>query len=122
MLAREAAQRDGAFEALFCTDEGDVCEGTFSNVFAWRRGAVVTPGVERGCLPGIQRAHILAELAQLGVPVRVGAPRALRAGARGEVFLSNTTGRVIPVVEVRGLRSGIARVPPERSRRDCASA
>ncbi len=107
VLAREAAQREGAFEALFCTEHGDVCEGTLSNVFAVIGGVVVTPSVERGCLPGIQRGHILAELEQAGIPVRVDRIEPADLAHAGEVFLSNTTGRVIPVLEVRGVVAGL---------------
>ena len=34
VLAREAAAAAGAWEALMCTEEGDVVEGTISNLFA----------------------------------------------------------------------------------------
>jgi branched-subunit amino acid aminotransferase/4-amino-4-deoxychorismate lyase len=107
VLSREAAQREGAFEALFCTDQGDVCEGTVSNVFAELDGVVVTPSVERGCLPGIQRGHILAELERLGTPARVDRLEVSDLARASEIFLSNTTGRVIPVLEVRGVVSGL---------------
>jgi branched-chain amino acid aminotransferase len=103
VLAREAAQREGAFEALFCTDDGDVSEGTISNVFAEIRGVIVTPGVDRGCLPGIQRGHILGELERSGAAVRVDRLELTDLAHASEVFLSNTTGRVIPVIEVRGV-------------------
>lgn len=107
VLAREAALREGAFEALLCTDEGDVCEGTLSNVFARVDGVTVTPGVERGCLPGIQRGHVLAELESMHEPARVGRLELHDLSRASEVFLTNTTGRVIPVVEVRGVAAGL---------------
>ncbi len=108
VLAREAAQREGAFEALFCTEDGDVCEGTLSNVFAEVGGVIVTPAVERGCLPGIQRGHVLAELERMSRAAHVDRLEIKDLARASEVFLSNTTGRVIPVLEVRGI---VARLP-----------
>ena len=107
VLAREAAVRAGAFEALLMNDEGDVSEGTFSNVFAAVGGAIVTPPVERGCLAGIVRGEILDELARARIAHREERLEVDALAAASEVFLSNTTGRVIPVVEVAGVRSGL---------------
>ena len=102
-LARESALATGAFEALLCTNEGDVSEGTQSNVFAEVDGRVVTPGLDRGALAGVMRAIVLAELESAGrhpVESRLELADLARAS---EVFLTNTTGRVIPLVEVRGV-------------------
>ncbi|MAE28061.1 MAG: aminotransferase class IV [Planctomycetota bacterium] len=117
VLAREAAAAQGAWEALLCTEEGDVVEGTISNLFAvlplaGGETALVTPALGRGCLGGIVRGRLLAALAG----GREGLPRALQelavreqrlepedlARAR-EIMLTNTTGGVIPVREILGL-------------------
>ncbi len=110
VLAREEAQRQGAYEALFLTDADDVLEGTISNVFAVIDGALWTPALERGCLAGTCRGRILADLARepaaLGgreLPVHVGRIERARLGGASEVFLTNTTGGVLPVVLVRGV-------------------
>lgn len=110
VLAREEAQRRGAWEALFLSDEGDVLEGTISNVFAVVDGALVTPSVERGCLPGTARARILEELAReplrpdgRALPVREGRLERDELARASEVFLTNTTGGALPVVRVQGV-------------------
>ena len=107
VLLRERAQREGAFEALLCTREGDVCEGTLSNVWAVVDGIVRTPSTERGCLAGVMRGLILEALAQEEVPQQVGRLEVEELGRASEIFLSNTTGRALPVVEVLGLVSGL---------------
>ena len=107
VLLREAALRSGAFEALLCTREGDVCEGTLSNVWAVVDGVLVTPATERGCLPGVMRGLILEGLRESGIAHREGRLESAALARASEVFLSNTTGRALPVVEVRGLVAGL---------------
>jgi branched-subunit amino acid aminotransferase/4-amino-4-deoxychorismate lyase len=107
VLLRERAQRAGAFEALLCTREGDVCEGTLSNVWAVVDGSLCTPSTERGCLPGVMRGLILEALAQEKLPHQVRRLELEELGRASEIFLSNTTGRALPVVEVLGLVAGL---------------
>ena len=102
VLLRERAQRAGAFEALLCTREGDVCEGTLSNVWAVVDGRLRTPSTERGCLPGVMRGLILESL-----EARAGRLEVEELARASEIFLSNTTGRAIPVLEVQGLVRGL---------------
>lgn len=106
-LAREAALAAGAFEALLCTDEGDVCEGTQSNVFARIDGRVVTPSLARGALAGVMRGVVLSELRVGGCAVEETKLDPEDLARASEVFLTNTTGRAIPVLEVRGLVAGL---------------
>jgi branched-subunit amino acid aminotransferase/4-amino-4-deoxychorismate lyase len=112
--AREEAQAQGAFEALFVSDEGDVLEGTISNVFCVVDGVLLTPAVERGCLPGTSRGRLLAlleheplVLSGREVRVEVGLLDVSALERASEVFLTNTTGGVIPVIEVRGVRDAL---------------
>jgi len=107
VLLRERALAQGAFEALMCTREADVCEGTLSNVWAVVDGVLWTPSTERGCLPGVMRGLILEALSEAGVAHEVGRLEVAELARASEVFLSNTTGRALPVVEVLGLVAGL---------------
>jgi len=107
VLLRERALAAGAFEALMCTREGDVCEGTLSNVWAVVDGVVRTPSTERGCLAGVMRGLILEGLEVQKVAHTVGRLESADLARASEIFLSNTTGRALPVVEVQGLVSGL---------------
>jgi branched-subunit amino acid aminotransferase/4-amino-4-deoxychorismate lyase len=107
-LAREAALASGAYEALLCTHEGDVCEGTQSNVFARIDGRVVTPSLDRGPLAGVMRGEVLAILRASGREVREARLDPFDLARASEVLLTNTTGRAIPVLEVRGV---VSRLP-----------
>ncbi len=109
-LAREEARAAGAWDALLPTTEGDFAEASVANLFAVVDGALVTPPLQRGCLPGVMRALVLEALgrdrqALAGLVERVAEERLERpALARAdEVFLTNTTGRVVGVREVRGV-------------------
>jgi len=107
VLLRERALAAGALEALMCTREGDVCEGTLSNVWAVVDGVVRTPSTERGCLAGVMRGLILEGLEAQRVAHAVGRLEPEDLARASEIFLSNTTGRALPVVEVQGLVSGL---------------
>ena len=107
VLARERANAHGAYEALLCTAEGDVCEGTISNVFAVVDGGLITPAVDRGCLPGVMRGVLLSVASELALDVRCGRVEVADLARASEIFLSNTTGRVLPVVEVQGVVRGL---------------
>ena len=113
VLAREAGLAQGAWEVLFATTEGDLSEGTITNLFAAVPGPggarLVTPAEERGCLAGIVRNQVIADLQRepllVGgktIPIVVGRLHDEDLGSASELFLTNTTRRVIPVREVLG--------------------
>lgn len=59
ILARQEAARRGADDALLLNAQGFIVEATAANLFLWRDGALVTPPVRDGALPGIARGLIL---------------------------------------------------------------
>lgn len=85
VVALARAHAAGASEALFANTQGQLCEGTGSNVFVVIGGRLLTPPLESGCLAGITRALVAdwagAEEAEL--------PLGALAEA-GEVFLTST--------------------------------
>jgi para-aminobenzoate synthetase/4-amino-4-deoxychorismate lyase len=56
--AREATD---AFEVVFTDSEGFVTEGSMSNVFVERNGALATPPLSRGLQAGVLRAKLIDE-------------------------------------------------------------
>jgi branched-subunit amino acid aminotransferase/4-amino-4-deoxychorismate lyase len=50
----------GADEVVFLNERDEVCEGARTNIFVARDGALVTPPVSCGLLPGVLRANLLA--------------------------------------------------------------
>ena len=45
---------------VFLNERDEVCEGARTNIFVERDGALVTPPVSCGLLPGVFRANLLA--------------------------------------------------------------
>lgn len=53
------SEQPEVFDLLFLNQHGALCEGSRSNVYVQRRGVWLTPPVDSGCLPGVQRADLL---------------------------------------------------------------
>ena len=99
VLMRERAHAKGLADYLFLSIDGRVLEGTVSNVFAVRKGALLTPALE-GILPGVTRGVVVKIAKAMKVPleeVRL-EPRDLERA--DEVFLTNALIEVLPVCRV----------------------
>lgn len=111
-LAREAARRQGADEALLLNTLGEVAECSASNVFIVSNGKLCTPALDSGALPGVTRAAVLELAAGVGIEVleetvEVGALR----GAE-ECFLTNSVIEVMPLTHLDGKPIGDGRPGP----------
>lgn len=109
VVALAAAARVGADEALVANTQGELCEGTGSNVFLERDGELLTPPLSSGCLAGITRELLLEWGQEAGIPIREAEPGELRftdldAVASGEahLVLSGSVRNVVSVVELDG--------------------
>jgi aminodeoxychorismate lyase len=70
ILARAEADAAGADEALLLNTDGFVVEGASSNLFWIERGAICTPPLASGVLPGVTRAVVLELCRTLAVETR----------------------------------------------------
>ncbi|MHA7878279.1 MAG: aminodeoxychorismate lyase [Saccharospirillum sp.] len=61
VLARQDARRQQADEALLCLPNGEVVEGTMSNIYLQVEGRWVTPDLHSAGVDGIIRRRLLAE-------------------------------------------------------------
>jgi len=106
LVARELAAAVGADEAVRLGADGDVVECATSNVFIVVGGAVATPPIDGGILPGITRARVLAACTAVGIAAREErlAPPALYAA--DEIFVTSAVRGVVPVTRL----DGVARV------------
>lgn len=98
---REARAR-GAYECVMLNSEGWLTEGSTSNIFIVRGGAVRTPALVHGLLPGITRGRVM-ELAETeghaAAEAHLGPDDLHRAE---EAFLTSSLRGVMPVVRVDG--------------------
>jgi len=100
VLARREAAARGAHEAVFLDADGNLTEGTASNLFLVCGGVIRTAPVPSGALPGITREAIL-ELARREAMTVSEATMPLSALTDAdEAFLSNTSWEVLPVIAV----------------------
>jgi len=99
VLANQAAQEAGAYEALQVRD-GFVTEGSHSSVAAVVDGTVTLPPITNYTLPSITRKTTLELCEALNVPVEE-TPVAVDAlPTADELFLMGTTTGVMPIVQV----------------------
>ena len=101
VLARMAAQRADAYEAILVRD-GEVTEGAASNVFAVFDGTVVTPPEGSQMLSGITRELVIEQLAARGKPVEVRTLLATELERADEIWLTSSTRAIVPVIRLDG--------------------
>ncbi len=95
----------GCQEAILHRD-GQVTEGSSTNVFIVNNGQLITHPADHFILRGITR-DVIIELAQeLGIPVREKTFSAEELFRADEVFLSSTTLEVTPVVSIDSRKVG----------------
>ncbi|MEO1244012.1 MAG: aminotransferase class IV [Pseudomonadota bacterium] len=90
ILARNEALGAGADEAVMLNSKDRVACASSANIFVIDdQGAVQTPSVEEGALPGIVRGVLLRALGRIDVEMRE-APLDVQALHGGHVFLTNS--------------------------------
>lgn len=99
LLALDEARRAGADEPLFYNTRGEVCETATANVFLVKDGAIFTPPLTSGCLPGTMRQRVMRE-ANVKEVVLTDSDVA----SADEVFLTSAIRGVVPVTEIDGRR------------------
>ena len=100
VVAMLDAQRHGASDALFLDTEGHCSETTGSNLFIGTGGALWTPPVSCGALPGVTRAVMIELAAALAIPCLerpFGLDDLFRAD---EAFVTNAARGMTPVAAV----------------------
>lgn len=106
LFAKQEAADRGYDDALFLNTEDYLAEGSTSNLFLVRDGRVLTPHLDCGILPGITREAVLELCSSLGIDREEGFYRLADLHGADEVFLTMTTGELIPVAEVDGVSIG----------------
>jgi branched-chain amino acid aminotransferase len=111
-LAMQAALRQGAFEGVMRNYRGELSECTTANLFVVRGGAVLTPPLQAGLLPGITR-EVVFEIGRAGgVAVREETLLDDDLFGADEAFLTSTTRELVPIVMVGDRAIGSGRPGP----------
>ncbi len=99
-FAYEEAKAFGYDEAVFVDNLNHMIEGTRTNVFIVKNGAVYTPSLDCGILPGITRKFVIESGREAGIIVKeklISYDEFLYAD---EIFLTNSLNGIIKVKKV----------------------
>lgn len=102
LLERFEAEAAPAVPVLV-DDDGSVLEGSRSNLFGVRDGAVITPPTDGRILPGVARARAIEVARAVGIEVVERALNADDLAAADEVFMTGGVRGVEPVGRGEGL-------------------
>jgi D-alanine transaminase len=102
VLALQAAKEAGCIEALLCSDDGIVSEGTHTSFFGVLDGKLLTAPNSPHILPGITRGLILRLAKRAAIDLQEHELRLPDLARVSELFLTGTTSEVLPVVRVDG--------------------
>jgi len=100
VLAKAEADDAGAFDAIMLNQDGLLTEGSVTNLFLVRGTQLLTPSLESGVLPGITRATVLELGQKVGLEPSETALKTDDVFMSDEVFLTNTTVELLPVVRI----------------------
>ncbi len=97
LLARREAKEAGADEAIRLNERGLVVEASLSNVFLVRDGALLTPGLDSGPLPGITRRLVLELAVTLGIKATEADITPEELLSADEAFLTGSLLEIMPL-------------------------
>lgn len=93
IMSREQAIATGADTALLLNTQGRLAEASTANVFVVKDGAVLTPPVAEGALPGVTRSFVLEEASEAALALD-------DVLSSDEAFLTGAVMGVMPLVRV----------------------
>lgn len=96
-LALADAKVRGADEAIMANTQGNLCEGTASNVFVVMGGSILTPPLDSGCLPGITRQLVIEWCGAVERPLSM-----TDLAQAQEIFLTSSSRSIHPVTAIDG--------------------
>jgi branched-chain amino acid aminotransferase len=105
----EAKAADPESWAVLLDANGNLAEGTGSNIFVVRDGVLLTPEA-RYVLPGISRETVLELARDLKIPVRETSIDLYDAYTADEAFLTSTSLCICPVRSINGRHVGVEKI------------
>ena len=116
VLGKMAAHEGGVQEGLFTGPEGELLEGTGSNLFVIKGERLTTPPLTSGILPGVTRQVALNLAGELGLEVREEGVTREALYSSDEAFLTNSIIEIAPLIEVEGRPVGNGRAGEKTGR------
>jgi len=103
ILAKREAKLCGSDEAILLNAAGRLTEAAVANLFLVINGAVLTPPVADGVLPGIIREKVLGLCSDLNIPAREQTLTPKDLEEAEEAFLTNSLLGVMPVRKIQNV-------------------
>ncbi len=127
ILARKQAEDQNSVDGIMINEQGEVCDGTISNIFAVKEGVLSTPAVNGYVLAGVTRQVVLKLATETGTVCRERPLTAEDILQGDELFLTNTGWEILPVTRVDGKTVGSGQPGPltqalSREFRKCVDA
>ncbi len=116
IMAKIEGAHAGAQEVLMLNEEGYVAECSGDNLFAIKKGQMVTPPIYSGALGGITRLVIFEIAEALGLPLVERQMTRYDLYVADEIFLTGTGAEVIPAVALDGRPIGDGKPGPITAR------
>lgn len=112
-LAKVEAMRAGYDEAIMCTTDGHLSEGTGENLFVVRDGRIFVPAYSSvGALEGVTADAVTTIAKDLGHEVTERHMRRTDLYSADEAFLTGTAAEVVPIASVDDRAVGTGRPGP----------
>ena len=112
VLALREAQRQKAYEAILLNSDGEVAEGSMSNVFLVAKSVVRTPPISAGILEGITRELAIEVAREKGYAVEERGFKPAELLRAEEVFITASARQIVPIVQVGKTRIGSGKPGP----------
>ena len=106
IMAKLELNRAGVTEGLMENHQGYIAEGTISNIFIVKKEKIITPPKEAGILVGITRNTVIELVSYTNYKVLEENITKQDIYQANEAFLTNSSGEIMPVVELDGQRIG----------------
>ncbi len=102
LIALDMARLEGFDEMLFYNTDDELCEAAMANVFLIRKGALLTPSLDSGCLAGVTRRLLIRLAAQHGIPCRERVLRKADVSRANAMFLTSSVKGPVRVSALQG--------------------
>ena len=108
MLKQQAAE--AGVEDAILIKEGQVTEGTASNVFVIKDGAIITPPISRQLLPGITRDLVIEIAENNAIVVEQREIKEAELYSADEIWMTSSTREIAPVIKLnnKAVGAGVA--------------
>jgi 4-amino-4-deoxychorismate lyase len=109
-LSRAAQNFPAIKEGLMCDVDGNIIEGTRSNLFAVINNTLCTPDLSRAGVQGVMRSFLIGHFKAAGIPLEIRAIRKQELSVASELFVCNSVMGLWPITRLLNLENNSANV------------